>query len=122
MLAKSFAMDCTEDLGVALESDAVPISRFDSTISYDTITAKTNKTCGFDQPPSADEVVVDDEVEDVRLDLATGRMYSKEGREVDMDGQQADVTVEERAVHLASQPASNPMCQQSHVYKVVIPL
>ena len=45
MLAKSFAMDCTEDLGVALESDAVPISRFDSSISYDTITAETIKIC-----------------------------------------------------------------------------
>jgi len=91
MLAKSFAMDCTEDLGVALESDVVPISSFDSTISYDAITAETNKKCGFDQPPSSDVVAVDEEVEEVQLDLVTGRMYSKEGREVDMDGQQSDV-------------------------------
>ena len=103
MLAKSFAMDCTEDLGVAMESDAVPISKFDSTISYDTITAETNKTCGFDQLPSADDIIVDDEVEEVQLDLATGRMYSREGREGDMDGQQSDVMAEGHKEDLDSQ-------------------
>ena len=51
------------------------------------------------------------------MDLATGRMYSKEGREVDMDGQQSDVTVEERAVHLASQQSdvsAEPCVQGRH--------
>jgi hypothetical protein len=79
-------MDCTEDLGVALESDAVPISRFDSSISYDTITADTIKICGFDQPTSGDGVIFDEAIEEVELDLATGRMYSKEGRYVDAEG------------------------------------
>ena len=96
MLAKSLAMDYTEDLGPALESDVVPISRFDSTISYDTITAETNKTCGFDQVPSVDEVIVDDEAEEVEVDLATGRMYSREGREVGMDGKMSEVDLDDQ--------------------------
>lgn len=117
MLAKSFAMDCTEDLGVAIASDVVPISRFDSTISYDAITAETNKTCGFDQLPSADEMVVDDEVQEVHLDLMTGRMYSNEGREVDPDGQQSDVTGEGGEVDLDSRQSdmlAGPSSQGRH--------
>ena len=90
MLAKSFAMDCNEDLGVALESDEVPISRFDSTISFDTITATTAKNCGFDKPISGNETILDEAIEEVELDLVTGRMYSTEGCEVDGEGQQSE--------------------------------
>ena len=89
MLAKSFAMDCTEDLDVILESDEVPISRFDSTIAFDDITARTAESCGFDKPTVEDEAILDEAIEEVELDLATGRMYSKEGREIDSEGQQS---------------------------------
>ena len=78
MLAKSFAMECTEGLGVALESDEVPISRLDSTISYDEITAETIKKCDWDSIPVGVEVRLDTANDEAQLDLETGRIRTLE--------------------------------------------
>ena len=78
MLAKSFAMECTEDLGVALESDEIPISRLDSTISYDNITAETTNKCDWDATTAGNAVRLDTANEEAQLDLGTGRIRTLE--------------------------------------------
>ena len=74
MLVKSCAMEYAEDLSVALESDEALISRFNSTISYDAITADMICECDLDVNAAADGVRLDTATEEAQLDLGTSRI------------------------------------------------
>ena len=61
-----------------MESDEVPISRLDSTILYDNITAETIKKCNWDSMTVGDEVRLETANDEAQLDLATGRISTLE--------------------------------------------
>ena len=82
MLAKSFVMECVENLGAALESDEVFISQFNSTISYDAIKADKIVECGLDTTTAVDDVRLDTSTEEAQLDLGTSRIKSLEELEL----------------------------------------